>query len=120
MIGKQLQAEKQLAIALDWTNLVEVGDSLLGTPPGGADNSRGQAAVPRWTRDWSAGGTLITGHDIDVMLSDDKAAYIAHSGLSFRPLAKVYVSEHSSKDAAALYAITVATAAKLNSTKDRK
>jgi len=44
----------RLALALGWTNIAAVDGSLLGTPPGGAPNSRGQALIPNWTGDNAA------------------------------------------------------------------
>lgn len=57
MDQKYIEAERRLAELLGWTNLVEVGGSLVGTPPEGG--VRGQAAVPRWARDKAAAFDLI-------------------------------------------------------------
>jgi hypothetical protein len=57
--GTVKELNKRLAELLGWTNIVPAGGALLGTPPGGAVNSRGQAAVPDWEGDWRACGPLI-------------------------------------------------------------
>ena len=40
---------KILATKLGWTNIVDVGGTLLGSPPPGIASCRGQAVVPNWT-----------------------------------------------------------------------
>lgn len=55
----KIAANKRLAELLGWGNLVEVGGSLLGTPPAGAAESRGQALAPDWMGEWSAAGPLL-------------------------------------------------------------
>lgn len=64
VLAVQLDAERDLASALGWSNLVNVGHALLGTPPDGGLNSRGQAMVPMWTRDWSACGPLMVQYGV--------------------------------------------------------
>lgn len=63
-IDKEIAAEHRLAGLLGWTNLFIAGGSLIGTPPSGAPQCRGQAAVPRWTRDWKACGPLLVEHNV--------------------------------------------------------
>ena len=63
----KIAANKRLAELLGWTSLVEVGGSLLGTPPAGAAESRGQALVPDWVGDWAAIGPLASEHQVDVL-----------------------------------------------------
>lgn len=52
----KIAANKRLAELLGWSNLIEVGGALVGTPPAGAAASRGQALVPDWLGDWAAAG----------------------------------------------------------------
>lgn len=66
-LENKIAANKRLAELLGWTSLVEVGGSLLGTPPAGAAESRGQALVPDWAGDWAAAGPLSTEHEIDLL-----------------------------------------------------
>lgn len=57
------QANYSLATLLGWCNLSLVGaGAILGTPPGGAPSSRGQAMVPDWCGDWLAAGPLMVEH----------------------------------------------------------
>lgn len=55
----QMDAEEALAQLRGWTNVRRIGGTILGTPPDGAPNSRGEAVVPKWARDWTACGPLI-------------------------------------------------------------
>ena len=57
-MNKYTEANKRLALALGWTEIIEVGGALLGTPPDGAPESRGQAIVPDWCGDWRECGPL--------------------------------------------------------------
>lgn len=57
-----LELNETLAYRLGWTNLFPIGSALLGTPPDGGVNSRGQALVPDWCGDWVACGPLMTMH----------------------------------------------------------
>ena len=60
----EIAANKRLAELLGWSNIVEVGGALVGTPPAGAAASRGQAMVPDWLGDWAAAGPLLARFEI--------------------------------------------------------
>ena len=114
----QIEAELQLAIALGWTNLVDAGRTLVGTPPGGGTNSRGQAAVPRWTRDWNACGPLLSAYNmaLDVMGNEIRFV-IADFGTGDYDFVHIAVPDWPTQDDALRYAITVAAEAKLSQTR---
>lgn len=57
-----LETNRKLASLLGWTKIVDVGGALLGCPPAGEPECRGQARVPDWTGDWRDCGTLIPTH----------------------------------------------------------
>ena len=65
----KIAANKRLAELLGWSSLVEVGGSLLGMPPAGAAESRGQALVPDWAGDWSVIGPMAAERQVDVLHS---------------------------------------------------
>lgn len=54
-----IEANRRLAELMGWTGIFDAGGALLGTPPDGAPNCRGQAAVPDWIGCWEACGPLI-------------------------------------------------------------
>lgn len=54
-----MELNKRLAELLGWQNLFDAGGTLIGRPPGGAENSRDQAAVPDWCGDWRDAGPLL-------------------------------------------------------------
>lgn len=58
------QANRHLAELRGWRNITEAGGTLLGTPPTGAGNSRGQAAVPNWCGDWAQCAPLLAEYRI--------------------------------------------------------
>ncbi|WP_312435430.1 hypothetical protein [Janthinobacterium sp.] len=55
----KIAANKRLAELLGWSRIAEVGGALVGMPPAGAAESRGQALVPDWIGDWTAAGPLL-------------------------------------------------------------
>ena len=63
----EIAANKRLAELLGWSNLIEVGGALVGTPPAGAAASRGQAMVPDWLGDWKATAPLLVQFEIRLM-----------------------------------------------------
>ena len=121
MLAKQLQAELQLATASGWTNVVDVGDSLIGTPPGGADNSRGQARVPAWCRDWRACGPLLSCLDLSIdVATEDTGFVVINIGSGLDDYVQVAVADWESKDDALRYAVTIGAYAKLIAVQPRR
>jgi hypothetical protein len=74
-----LEANRRLATALGWTNIVAVGGALLGTPPAGQPECRGQAAVPKWSGDWRHCGPLMVKYDVMRMISPRRDEVLARS-----------------------------------------
>jgi hypothetical protein len=64
MQQQQLDANRRLAELMGWTNIFQVSGALLGTPPDGAAQSRGQARVPDWNGDWRDCGRLLERYGI--------------------------------------------------------
>ena len=99
----KIAANKRLAALLGWANIVEVGGSLLGTPPAGAAESRGQALVPDWMGDWAAAGPMIGQFKMSVGFTGLEAVATARDyekGAAFEVIA-----DHATADAAARVAI---------------
>lgn len=63
----KIAANKRLAELLGWSSIAEVGGALVGTPPAGAAESRGQALVPDWLGDWTAAAPLLVQFEIRLM-----------------------------------------------------
>jgi hypothetical protein len=112
---KNLEANRRLAGLLGWTNIVEVAGALLGTPPVGSPESRGQAKVPDWAGDWRECGPLSSEHQIDVRHNKEN--------ISLR-WSKTCLGEYGlitnieeSRDATTRLAIVYAVGSKLESTK---
>ena len=81
----KIAANKRLAELLGWSNLIEVGGALVGTPPAGAAASRGQALVPDWLGDWSAAGPLLAQFEIRLTPAStcvDACGFLARSRCS--------------------------------------
>lgn len=111
MLSKQIQAEEQLATALGWRDLVDCGGTLLGAPPYDSTNSRGQATVPKWSRDWSACGPLLSCFDIAIegFRFNGSAEYaVASYGTDDHQFLFIPVTEWPTRDDALRYAITMA------------
>ena len=100
----KIAANKRLAELLGWTKIAEVNGALIGTPPAGAAESRGQALVPDWMGDWAAAGPLLAQFEIRLM---PMSAGVDASG--FLEWYRFY----SDKDAAARAAIVKAVTHRL-------
>lgn len=61
-----LYLNRQLATLLGWTNITETGNALLGTPPEGEPQCRGQARVPDWVGDDGEAQRLSVKHGLCV------------------------------------------------------
>lgn len=59
-----LTLNRRLATLLGWSNIIETGGALLGTPPPGEYCVRNQCRVPDWAGDWRDCGPLIGEHHI--------------------------------------------------------
>lgn len=75
MQQQQLDANRRLAELIGWTNIFQVSGALLGTPPDGAAQSRGQAKVPDWNGDWRDCGPLLErdGITLDAIVANEIA-----------------------------------------------
>lgn len=95
-IQTPMELNSRLAELLGWTNVVDAGGALLDRLPGGAENSRDQAAVPDWAGDWAHAGPLAMQLEI--------AVTPASSGVGVGGFFERYL-EHAGRDAAALCGI---------------
>jgi hypothetical protein len=107
-VCKCIEAEKQLAVRLRWTNLFDAGGTLIGTPPDGARHSRGQAVVPAWTRKWDACGPLMVQIGLYPIDGADHGTAYIWVFKDLKCLAQVKAAEHPSKEAAVRFAIVSA------------
>lgn len=73
----KIAANKRLAELLGWSSIAEVNGALVGSPPAGAAESRGQALVPDWMGDWSAAGPLAVEYRVDLEWSHDGKDVVA-------------------------------------------
>jgi len=96
----KIAANKRLAELLGWSRIAEVGGALVGTPPAGAAESRGQALVPDWVGDWTATGPLLAQFEICPMFM---STYVGAGGT-----AELYSVHGGDRDAAVRLAIVKA------------
>ncbi len=99
----KIAANKRLAELLGWSSIVEVGGALVGTPPAGEAESRGQALVPDWASDWAVAGPMIGRFTMSVGFTGLDAVATARDyekGAAFEAIA-----DHATADAAARVAI---------------
>ena len=107
----KIAANKRLAELLGWSCIAEVGGALVGTPPAGAAESRGQALVPDWMGDWAAAGQLICEYRVDLEWShdgEDVVAIINRNDMYGK--FPVLLADFSTPDAAARAAVVRAIA----------
>ena len=95
-----MECNRTLAGLLGWTEIVDLGGALLGLPPAGDPQCRGQALVPDWHGDWRDCGPLIEMASIDILcwwpdqFEVDRAMHVC--------------ADHASRDAAMRHAIVQA------------
>jgi cytidylate kinase len=77
VLAPYLDAEVRLAELMGWKNIRKINTAVLGCPPTGAENSRGEAMVPQWAREWSAAGPLKSQHEIDMAYDGKGKVYVA-------------------------------------------
>lgn len=105
----RLDADRHLAEALGWTNLFNAGGALLGTPPTGGENSRGQAAVPRWTLDDASSFSLEVEYTLSIWQSDT----VEIQDVDGIFVTKANYEDHPTRKDAVRYAIVIAVTALL-------
>lgn len=105
-------ANLKLATLLGWTQLCNAGGALLGRPPGGAPQSRGQAQVPDWCGDWHACGELMLEHGLCPVLGllERDVVYVMRGR---EPVGQLVVSEFPSRAHAVRAAIVYAVIGRL-------
>jgi hypothetical protein len=104
----------RLATFLGWTNLFALGAALLGTPPVGLPNCRGQAAVPDWCGNWSSAGPLIGAYGIELEWVNGGAAVeaLANTRQMYEKFTE-QLADHATPDDAVRLAIVRAVTAML-------
>lgn len=107
-MNKYLKAERELALLLGWTALQDANGALVGTPPQGYPECRGQAMVPSWARDNGAAFGLMVNHGIEVR-NDFDGYWVMGNGFSYSES----FSDHESKEHCLRYAIVQAVIEKL-------
>jgi hypothetical protein len=95
-----MECNRTLAGLLGWTEIVELGGALLGMPPVGDPQCRGQAMVPDWHGDWRDCGPLIAMFGIDIWCWSQR--------IGANDVSSMYC-DHASPDAALRHAIVQAS-----------
>jgi hypothetical protein len=98
----------RLAELLGWTNITELSGALLGTPPAGLPECRGQALIPDWAGDWRDCGPLGSAHRIGVEHGDVTVRAVLGHGAT-----RVKIGPFGDRDATARRAIVSSVIAKL-------
>lgn len=104
----KIAANKRLAELLGWSNIAEVNGALIGKPPAGAAESRGQALVPDWMGDWSAAGPLLAQFEISLLFMS--------TGVGAGAIGELYSQHDGDRSKAARVAIVKAATRALGST----
>lgn len=110
-MSNTLDLNRRLALALGWTNIVDVGNALLGMPPWGIPQARGQAPVPNWAGSWKDCGPLLTEHMIGTSHTAEAVRAVLMTGVA------TIISADARRDAALREVIVLAVAAKLEAGK---
>lgn len=106
-----LDLNRRLAAALGWTNIVDVGNALLGMPPWGTPEARGQARLPNWAGSWKDCGPLLAEHMIGTGHTTEAVRAALMTGVA------TVISAGAGRDAALREVIVLAVAAKLEAAK---
>lgn len=99
MTTTTLAANRRLALLLGWSDITDVGNALLGMPPWGIPNARGQAQVPNWAGSWKEAGPLVSKYRLQITAM---STCVAVSGVVVR------YADHANDDAATLFGIAEA------------
>lgn len=86
-----------------WTRIVQVGSapfSMLGTPPDGAPNSRGQAMIPDYCGDWRHVGRALASYTKSSVWTDEIFCYVVLRDLESHVAMREMIADHPSLDAA--------------------
>ena len=108
----KIAANKCLAELLGWSSIAEVNGALVGSPPAGTAESRGQALVPDWAGDWAAIGPMAAERQVDVLHSwgSVHGRWAAAANCAVRVAVDHWAED---RDAATRMALTLAVIAKL-------
>lgn len=112
MNNEKTDLNRRLAPLLGWTNIIELGGALLGTPPAGQPHCRGQAQVPNWAGDWRDCGPLIGQYGMSVGRTALDAIATCRGLDLYGPGIEAF-ADHESEDAAMRSAIVSSVIAKL-------
>jgi hypothetical protein len=113
MENQNLELNHRLATLLGWTNIIDNGGALLGTPPEGEPQCRGQARVPDWTGDWRDCGPLMARYLLAVDLAQTFIMGHTDEGVQTVRANKC----NSDRDEATRRAIVLAVIAKLEASR---
>jgi len=105
------------AIAGGWTNITPVNDAhgtLLGEPPDGAKNSRGQALVPDYCGDWRHAGLALSAYTGSSVWTDQAYAYAKLQDCENTVALRELIADHPTLDTAIKTAIIRAETAIMN------
>jgi hypothetical protein len=102
MTDRYIETERRLAELLGWTDIVDVPPCMVGRPPNGHPECRGQAMVPRWCRDWGACGPLMVEHQVEPMYFRDFVVMEIHG---VNADCDAHYKNHEDRDTAVRYAI---------------
>jgi len=109
-----LEVNRRLAHLLGWTAIFDAGGSLLGTPPDGAPNSRGQALIPNWCNDSAACFSLLLDFSGEIAIASPML--LGGPGLILMDNIEVAISEHVDQLAAIRYCVVLHKIASLEAT----
>jgi hypothetical protein len=100
---------RRLAELTGWINIIELGGALLGTPPAGEPQCRGQAKVPDWEGDWRYCGPMLAPYGMTISRTALDAVAACRG---YDPKFALF-AEYADEDAAMRAAIVLAVIAKL-------
>lgn len=101
-----MAANRRLAELRGWTKIVAAAGALLGEPPAGAPECRGQALVPDWCGDWRHAGALLAEYRMGLGHSELEA-FAGAIGFQ-RGAVSQYVGAHGCRETAMRSAIVQA------------
>ncbi len=84
-----MNLNKRLAELLGWTSITDVGGALVGTPPAGTPDCRGQAAAPDWRGNDGDSFKLMVEQKISVEQGVDYVCVTVGKITRYCPLIKV-------------------------------
>ncbi|BCG50026.1 hypothetical protein [Ralstonia phage RP13] len=107
-IADHIAIERKLAELLGWFDITQITGSLIGSHKDLRLDTRGQAAIPQWTRRWSDCGPLMVKYRISPTYGKNEYGKYVWIFNELRCIGEVCLNDHYDEDLAVMLAVITA------------